>query len=64
MTDKATSWPLAKRTADGGIVWHIAGTNPPEYAPDPYLERLWRAAHARTRPIGNVIQLALWDKAA
>jgi hypothetical protein len=46
---KRTSWPLAKLLKDGSIVFHIAGTNPPQYAPDARLESLWRAGQAKER---------------
>ena len=36
------SWPLTRLADDGTLLWHIAGTNPPEYAPDEKLEALWR----------------------
>ena len=36
------SWPLTIRDEAGQLLWHIAGSNPPEYAPDARLEALWR----------------------
>jgi DNA modification methylase len=36
------SWPLTRRADDGSLLWHIAGSNPPEYAPDERLEALWK----------------------
>lgn len=36
------SWPLAL-LRDDGIVFHVAGSNPPQYAEDAPLEALWRA---------------------
>ena len=35
------SWPLVEMR-DGRPLWHVAGTNPPEYAPHPALEALWQ----------------------
>ena len=35
------SWPLV-RLIDGVPHWYIAGTNPPQYARDEALERVWR----------------------
>ena len=55
------SWPLVEMR-DGRPLWHVAGTNPPEYAPDTRLEALWRAAQKPR--MGKVIQLELWERAA
>jgi site-specific DNA-methyltransferase (adenine-specific)/modification methylase len=35
------SWPLVQ-LVDGVPHWYIAGTNPPQYAPDEVLARVWR----------------------
>ena len=41
------SWPLAQ-LVDGVPHWYIAGTNPPQYAPDEPLEQIWRASQKTT----------------
>lgn len=46
MTDEPLvkgSWPLVTMDGDRPL-WHIAGTNPPQYAIDEKLEALWRAS--------------------
>ena len=40
------SWPLV-RLIDGVPHWYIAGTNPPQYARDEALERVWRERKAK-----------------
>ena len=40
------SWPLVEMR-DGQPLWHVSGTNPPEYAPDTCLEALWHEGQTR-----------------
>lgn len=47
------SWPLVRLDDDGRPRWHVAGTNPPEYAPDLRMEALWRKS--RRTPMLNQI---------
>ena len=42
------SWPLV-RLIDGVPHWYVAGTNPPQYARDAALERVWREGKGRKK---------------
>lgn len=44
------SWPLV-RLVDGVPHWYIAGTNPPQYARDEALERVWRMSQKTREPM-------------
>ena len=57
------SWPLAI-ARDGRVLWHIAGTNPPQYEIDEHLEAIYMAAQQRLKAPVKVVQLELWEKAA
>ena len=56
------SWPLPVFRHDDAPWWHVAGTNPPQYAPDARLEALWRAGQ-KPRTV-RVLQLSFLEVAA
>jgi hypothetical protein len=45
---RETSWPLAIER-DGRVLWHVAGTNPPEYEADEKLEAIYMEAQQRLK---------------
>ena len=54
------SWPLTIER-DGRLLWHVAGTNPPQYAADDKLEALWREGQKRTmQPYYDKDGITIW----
>lgn len=67
MTDEVIvkgSWPLVWLDATGRPLWHVAGTNPPQYEADPKLEAIYMEAQQRIKPVirypGAKWNLAEW----
>jgi len=53
------SWSLARLDETGRPLWHIAGTNPPQYDYDLRLEALWREGEVLRVNHKQAIKLAI-----
>ena len=59
MSDKLDAWSLAILDDDGQPLWHIADTNPPQYAPDERLTALWHKGEQLRMKHAQAIKLAV-----